>query len=127
MNNNIKLNILKTANGFYVEYESNGDIMGYSVIGKNWTDINPKKHGIESAPFEVGKNFDTSELEALKEQVDKFTKLKELAGDVDIAEAIEAFKTKLAETSAGDSSENNGNSKSDDDSSNEGKRSFFRR
>ncbi len=139
MNNNIKLNILKTANGFYVEYENNGEMIGYSVVGNNWTDLNPRKHGVTESPFEVGKNADStnsdnSELEALKTknteletQANEFAKLKELAGDVDIAEAIEAFKTKPVEPSDVVSSENNGNSESDDDSSNESKRSFFRK
>ncbi len=115
---NMKLNILKTANGFYVEHESNGEMIGYSVVGNNWEDLNPKKHGITESPFEVAKNADSpnsdnSELEALKTknteletQVDEFTKLKEFAGDVDIAEAIEAFKTKSPEVSDVVTSEN---------------------
>ncbi len=113
--NNMKLNIHTTKNGFYAECEVDNEVKGYTVIGDNWDDLNPKKHGIDCPFYTSGKSEATEsnvneveELQAriteLEEQAKELNDLKELAGDIDIATAIETAKQTVdTETSEDDS------------------------
>ena len=55
----IKLKIMRTANGYYVEYEADKVITSYSVTGKvnDWAALNPALVGIFETPFKVPKKM----------------------------------------------------------------------
>ena len=54
----IKLTLSKTANGWYAEYEANGERHGYSVAceADEWDALNPALAGTFETPFVVPKN-----------------------------------------------------------------------
>ena len=54
----IKLKIMRTANGYYVEHEANGERHGYSVACEagEWDALNPALAGTFETPFVVPKN-----------------------------------------------------------------------
>lgn len=108
MSNNVRLNMMKTANGWYVEHEVDSVVNGYAVEGDDWGSLNPALVGLFDTPFtdneEKENSSDKSEVTELKVRIktleeaeEELTALKEAAGGIDILQAIEAAK-KAAET-----------------------------
>lgn len=54
----IKLTLSKTANGWYAEYEANGEKHGYSVACEagEWDALNPALAGTFETPFAAPEN-----------------------------------------------------------------------
>ena len=99
----ITLTLYKTANGFYVEHESDNVKNSYAVESEAWDDLNPALAGTFETPFKAPEeNESVAELEAKIKTLEAAEKelhdLKEAAGDIDILQAIESAKQAQAQT-----------------------------
>ena len=106
---NITLRIMKTANGWYVEHEAGDATNSYAVEGDAWEALNPALAGTFETPFKVPEENESgaqkpkvSELKAKIKTLEAAEKelhdLKEVAGDIDILQAIESAKKAQAQT-----------------------------
>lgn len=105
----VKLTIMETANGYYVEHEANNKMNGYAVECEKgeWDRLNPVRAGFFDTMFTAEDNENSTstnetavakiaELEAQLEEAEQakqeLATLKEAAGDIDILQAIEKMK-----------------------------------